>query len=124
MKAFVGLCVVLLVSLVCNAVLIRYAAKISEERDKALAEIKLLDAARKADAAAIATYEKVRTDAAATAQGRRDALQSPHADTDDDVLRVCRGGLCAKSGTGGADTAAGASDAVPTPGNAGGAYAR
>ena len=124
MKAAVAIVCALLVSLAANGLLLSRCRTLTAERDRALVEIAVLEQARAADHAALAVSNQARDAAAAKAQERRDALQAPHADTDDDVLRVCRDSLCLPDGARRADTAARAADAVPAAGTAGGSHAR
>lgn len=123
MKAVAAIVCTLLVSLVVNYVLFSRCRTLTAERDRALADLIVSEQARAADHAALAVTNQAREAAVAKAQERRDALQVPHADTDDDVLRVCRDSLC-PAGARRADTAARAADAVPAPGTAGGSHAR
>lgn len=105
MRSFGVLFFALLISLAANGILLSWNNSLRSERDAARAEVIILEQARAADAHAISVFDQARTDAAATAQRRRDAL-SPlsSTDSDSDVLQRCRDGLCLKNRTQGADT--------------------
>ena len=120
MRNYGVLFLALLISVAGNLALLRWNNSLRAERDAARAEVALLEQARAADAHAISTYETVRNEAAATAQGRRDALSNINpTDSDSDVLQRCRSGLCIKREAQGRDSSSGPADAVSPSVNAG-----
>ena len=110
----------LLISLAANGILLSWNNSLRSERDAALAEVVILEQARAADAHAISVFDQARNDAAATAQRRRDALDTvAPTDTDFDVLQRCRDGLCLKNRAQGGNTAPRPTNPLSTPVDAG-----
>lgn len=110
----------LIISLAINGMLLSWNNSLRAERDAARAEVAILEQARAADGRAYSAFDKARSDAATTAQGRRDALS--HIDSsasESDVLQRCRNGLCLKDRAQGDSTALRPVSPLSTPVDAG-----
>jgi len=92
MKAiYVTAAVILIASLLTSWWLYKRNAELIAEREAAA--LSVIEPARKADDAAFGTYAKARDEAAARAQGARDALKTDPTDTVADILQRCRDSL-------------------------------
>ena len=111
MKAiYVTAVAILIASLLTSWWLYKRNAELIAEREAAV--LSVIEPARKADDSAFGTYAKSRDEAAARAQGARDALKTDPADSVADILQRCRDSLRQSSADRSPDAASGSDGSV------------